>query len=64
MSNKKFQGLPQRDEHTEFNMAVQEQSLMLDALEQCGWNQSKAANKLGITRSALRYRLQKYGIKK
>ncbi|WP_022665927.1 sigma-54-dependent transcriptional regulator [Desulfospira joergensenii] len=48
----------------DFDIVAQEQSLMLAALEQCGWNQSKAAKKLGITRGALRYRLQKYGIRK
>ncbi|MCG8686513.1 MAG: sigma-54 dependent transcriptional regulator, partial [Desulfobacterales bacterium] len=46
------------------DIASQEQNLMLQALEQSGWNQSLAAKALGITRSALRYRLQKYGIKK
>lgn len=50
-------------EQVDFNMASQEQNLMLAALEQCGWNQVKTAKKLGITRGALRYRLQKYGIK-
>ena len=48
----------------EFDIASHEQRLMLDALEQCGWNQTRAAGKLGITRGAMRYRLQKYGIKK
>jgi len=48
----------------QLDIAVQEQTLLNQALEQCSWNQSKAAKILGITRSALRYRLQKYGIKK
>jgi len=47
-----------------FDMAAQEQKLLMAALEFCHWNQSDTANKLGITRSALRYRLQKHGIKK
>ncbi|MCP3874355.1 MAG: sigma-54-dependent Fis family transcriptional regulator [Desulfobacteraceae bacterium] len=51
-------------EEKHLDMAAQEQSLLHKALEQCSWNQSKAAKILGITRSALRYRLQKYGIKK
>ncbi len=50
-------------ENDDFDMLAQEQSLMVAALENCGWNQSNAAKKLGITRSALRYRLQKHGIK-
>lgn len=56
--------LSQNTKSHEFDMATQEQNLLLAALEQCGWNQSNAAKKLGITRSALRYRLQKHGIKK
>ena len=46
------------------DLASQEQSLLFAALEKNNWNQSSAAKDLGITRSALRYRLQKYGIKK
>jgi two-component system NtrC family response regulator len=45
------------------DMAAHERSLLLTALKKSGWNQSKAARELCITRSALRYRLQKYGIK-
>ncbi|MCD4723022.1 MAG: sigma-54 dependent transcriptional regulator [Desulfobacula sp.] len=56
--------LPQNTKDHGFDMATQEQNLLQAALEQCGWNQSNAAKKLGITRSALRYRLQKHGIKK
>lgn len=56
--------LPQNTKNHGLDMATQEQTLLLAALEQCGWNQSNAAKELGITRSALRYRLQKYGIKK
>jgi len=44
------------------DLVAQEQALLLTALEQCNWNQTRAARKLNITRSALRYRLQKYGI--
>jgi two-component system NtrC family response regulator len=45
------------------DMAIHEQNLLLTALQKSGWNQSKAARELCITRSALRYRLQKYGIR-
>ncbi len=48
----------------ELDLASQEQALLLAALEKCAWNQSNAARELGITRSALRYRLQKYGLKR
>lgn len=50
------------DPDTDLNLIAREQQLMLAALTQNRWNQSRAARKLGITRSALRYRLQKYGI--
>lgn len=53
---------PGKDQPSDLNLIAQEQQLMLAALTQNRWNQSKAARKLGITRSALRYRLQKYGI--
>jgi two-component system NtrC family response regulator len=46
------------------DMAAQEQFLLKTALEKSGWNQSNAARLLGITRSALRYRLQKYDIRR
>lgn len=39
-----------------------EKELILKALEKTGGNQTKAAQLLGITRSALLYRSQKYGI--
>lgn len=50
-------------EHSSLDMVFHEQELLLAALKQCNWNQSKAAETLNISRSALRYRLKKYGIK-
>ena len=41
-----------------------EKALIVKALRECGWNQSKAARHLGISRDNLRYRLKKYGIEK
>lgn len=41
-----------------------EKALIVKALRECGWNQSKAARNLGISRDNLRYRLKKYGIEK
>ncbi|MBN2561612.1 MAG: sigma 54-interacting transcriptional regulator [Phycisphaerae bacterium] len=41
-----------------------EKALIVKALRECGWNQSKAARNLGISRDNLRYRLKKYGIAK
>ncbi len=41
-----------------------EENLILQALDACGWNYSKAAATLGVTRQNLHYKLKKYGIKK
>lgn len=37
-----------------------ERQLILSALKQAGYNKSKAARLLGLTRDTLRYRLEKY----
>jgi DNA-binding NtrC family response regulator len=39
-----------------------EKQLILTALNQCAWNKSESAKKLGITRNTLRYRIKKYDI--
>ncbi|MHB8986555.1 MAG: helix-turn-helix domain-containing protein, partial [Eubacteriales bacterium] len=39
-----------------------EKELILKAIEKSGGNQTRAAQLLGITRSALLYRVQKHGI--
>lgn len=41
-----------------------EENIIMQALEQAGWNYSKAAAGLGITRQNLHYKLKKYGINK
>ena len=41
-----------------------EKALIVKALEENGWNQTKAAAALGISRDNLRYRLRKYQIKR
>ncbi len=46
------------------DLIAREQEMIRVALQQCNWNQSHAAKKLNLSRSALRYRLQKYGIKR
>lgn len=43
---------------------VLEKKLIYDALHQANWNQSLAGRMLGITERNLRYKMQKYGIKK
>jgi len=41
-----------------------ERALILQALEQHGWNQSHTARALGLSRDNLRYRLRKYAIRR
>jgi len=41
-----------------------EKAMIIKALQEAGWNQSKAARALGISRDNLRYRVKKYDIKK
>ncbi|MCB9858495.1 MAG: sigma 54-interacting transcriptional regulator [Phycisphaerales bacterium] len=41
-----------------------EKAMIIKALRENGWNQSKAARSLGISRDNLRYRVKKYDIKK
>lgn len=54
---------PPRDiAETGTSLASTERVMIHDALNQCLGNVSQAARKLGITRMALRYRMQKYGI--
>lgn len=39
-----------------------ERKMLVSALEETSWNQVRAAEKLGIGRDALRYRMRKYGL--
>jgi transcriptional regulator with PAS, ATPase and Fis domain len=50
--------------NTSFDLAGKERGLIVKALEQSHWNQSRAAQQLGITRNTLRYRIKKYGMRK
>lgn len=43
-------------------IAGAERDLIVAALEQTGGNTSEAARRIGITRMALRYRMEKYGV--
>ena len=51
-------------QNTSFDLAGKERGLIVKALEQSHWNQSRATQQLGITRNTLRYRIKKYGIQK
>ena len=45
-------------------LASHERSLIFQALQDAGWNQSAAARTLGISRDNLRYRMKKYDLKR
>ena len=47
------------------NMGLEEaeRTMLLRALEKAGWNQSRAARALGISRDTLRYRMKKFDLK-
>jgi len=37
--------------------------MLVEALNECGGNQSRAARRLGISRDTLRYRIKKFHLK-
>ena len=49
-------------ENPTLDLVAKEQELLLAALTRHNWNKTQAAKELNISRSALRYRLKKYGI--
>ncbi|MCC7142088.1 MAG: sigma-54-dependent Fis family transcriptional regulator, partial [Candidatus Eisenbacteria bacterium] len=52
-----------RGETLEARLMSVEGSILREALERCGWNQSLAARLLGIKESTLRYKLRRYDIR-
>jgi DNA-binding NtrC family response regulator len=46
------------------NLEALEHSLVVQALERCGGNQTRAATLLGMNRDQIRYRIEKYGLHK
>ena len=46
----------------DMDLNSREKQLIISALKECAWNQTRAAKKLGITRNTLRYRMKKFGI--
>jgi DNA-binding NtrC family response regulator len=44
------------------SLEAMEKQMILQALKQCGGNQTHAARQLGMSRRALAYRLEKYGV--
>ena len=45
------------------NLGDAERKLLVQALEQCDWNVTRAARLLGVTRDVLRYRIEKYRLR-
>jgi transcriptional regulator with GAF, ATPase, and Fis domain len=41
-----------------------ERSLMVQALERSGWNQTRAAGLLGLNRDQIRYRIEKFKLER
>ena len=41
-----------------------ERSLVVQALERSGWNQTKAATLLGLNRDQIRYRIEKFKLER
>lgn len=52
------------EQKSQLDLVEQERDFIVQALNHCYWNQSRAAKRLGITRNTLRYRIKKYEIKK
>jgi len=46
------------------NLEELERSLVVQALERSGWNQTKAATLLGLNRDQIRYRIEKFDLQK
>ena len=44
------------------NLEALERSLVVQALERSGWNQTRAATLLGLNRDQIRYRIEKFGL--
>ena len=44
------------------NLEELERQLVVQALERCGWNQTRAATLLGLNRDQVRYRIEKFGL--
>jgi two-component system response regulator AtoC len=46
------------------NLEALERTLVVQALERSGWNQTKAALLLGLNRDQIRYRIEKFNLEK
>jgi DNA-binding NtrC family response regulator len=59
-----FRGGHCSEPNRENRLEAQERDLILETLDQAGWNISRAAQTLGIPRGNLRYRIEKFGLAK
>lgn len=50
-------------QHEHRSLEDVEKSMLVEALNECGGNQSRAARRLGISRDTLRYRIKKFHLK-
>jgi two-component system response regulator HydG len=55
---------PSADTSISPTMSEHETKLLLETMEECGWNKKEAARRLGISRSTLYEKLKRYGITK
>ena len=49
---------------TGVDLEQREHSLVVQALERSGWNQTKAATLLGLNRDQIRYRIEKFKLER
>jgi len=56
--------VPETADKSQSSLWGYEKALIIKALRENGWNQSKAARSLGISRDNLRYRVKKYAIER
>jgi two-component system, NtrC family, response regulator AtoC len=63
------EGLPCLSDRVELpaagiDLETLERSLLVQALERTGWNQTRAATLLGLNRDQIRYRIEKFQLEK
>jgi len=54
--------VPAADDPIGSHTPLSERDVIIQALQECRWNQSLAAQKLGIHRNTLRMRMDRFGV--